>query len=69
MLKLAAALTVIGFVVGEKWDSLQRRAARDDRGSVSLEQVFIAAGLVLLAGIVVALITKIARAKLGSIGS
>lgn len=44
-----------------------RTTARDERGSVTLEQVLITVGLFLLAGIVIAAITAAVNSRVGQI--
>ena len=64
MLQIFVALATLLAVTRER---VQERA-RDDRGSVSLEQVVIAVGLFVVAGVLVAAVTAAVRAQIGRIG-
>lgn len=44
-----------------------RTSARDERGSVTLEQVLITVGLFIVAGVVIAAITAAVRSRVGQI--
>jgi len=44
-----------------------RSSARDERGSVTLEQVLITVGLFIVAGVVIAAITAAVRSRVGQI--
>lgn len=64
MVQLYVTLTTLLVVTR---DQLETRARRDDRGSVSLEQVVIALGLFLVAGALVAGLTTIVRTQMAKI--
>ena len=64
MIQLYVTLTTLLVITR---DQLETRARRDDRGSVSLEQVVIALGLFLVAGALVAGLTTIVRTQMAKI--
>lgn len=67
MAQVMSVWVVVG-VVRLHDEATTRVRVRDDRGSVSLEQVIVAVGLVLLAGVLVAAITAAVNRRIPALG-